>query len=1556
MPIDLTGIQNVGEFYSHHYLDALLENDLKGLFAKWQDAGASDSPDQRLARLSSEFFKAKSLARPELSIQSRYEPSHKIHVDLLEALGYDYDFGLRFINGKIAVPLLGTVVRDGHEYIWLLETPFPGREDYQDEDSSPFDQRPFRQQYPRTEEEFFVPEERWEDLIGDIFASPEPPRWLILFAGRWIYLVDRTKWGRGQYLLFDLDEIFGRRQAPTLRAAAALLSRDALCPSDGLPLHDTLDENSHKHAYAVSSNLKYGLRKAVELLANEYVWYTRNVSRQPLFQDEALGHKLTEESLTYLYRLLFLLYAEARAGELDVVPMKAEAYQKGYSLEALRDLEQVPLTTPQAQTGYFINDSLTRLFTLVNEGHNPAQLALPVDDAPEAYDDYGFRIEGLHSPLFSRESTPLLSSVRFRNSVLQEVIQLLSLSRETRGRRSQRGRISYAQLGINQLGAVYEALLSYSGFFAAERMYEVKPADSKDADETQQTYFIPESELSRYLPEEFVYVERPDGTRQRKSYEKGSFIFRLAGRDREKSASYYTPEVLTQCVVKYSLKELLKDKSADDILKLTICEPAMGSGAFINEALSQLADAYLERKQQELGKRISPDDYRVERQKVKYYLAVNNAYGVDLNPTAVRLAEVSLWLNIIYPGAPAPWFGARLATGNSLIGARRQVYTAEDVKSGAYASKAPTPVPLAPETEEEPAAGRIRPRPANTIYHWLLPDAGMAAFDRDKVIKELAPAETEAIKKWHKEFTKPFTAGEIKNLIALSDRADVLWQQALTERLVFLEKTHQPVWLWGQPDVHKKPKGVSVQDSERALSILLRPNGAYVRLKLAMDYWCSLWFWPISHSGLLPERSNFLEDISVIFMAGEDTGYEYEPEPEQQDLFKTSANKQTRLPDLKPVTLNELISSNPSLELVRQIAFQQRFHHWDLVFVEVFIGTGGFSLLLGNPPWVNVLFDEAGILSDYDAAVALRKLSSPQVSKLGSQMLNSPFVKEGYFSELVEQIGSMSFLGSIANYQILAGKSNLYKCFLVKAWEICRNGVTGLLHPEGIYDDPGGRKLRNEAYRRLKFHFQFHNELKLFPIAHTAKYSINVYRGIPTLFILFDHLANLFIPPTIDQCYSHDGNGLVPGIRDENDMWQRRGHRNRIIHVDTDLLGLFAMVYDEDETPPSEARLPLVHSVEIVDVLKTFSLHNRKLAHLSDNFLMVPTTIWNETNSVEDGSICRKTYFPSAVREMVYSGPHIYVGNPYNKTPNEACKSHGDYSELDLTNISDNYLARTNYKILKSQKDLSNYIPIWKNKPITDYYRQFFRAMLNPAIEHTLIGCIAPPETTHINAIRSFVFDNNELLLTLSSMANSIVYDFYIKSTGKQNLHELATLLPMPQLEGKLRDWLYSRTLCLNCLTKYYAGLWEELFSSTFSQDSWSRSDQRLKSWTILTPLWQRNNALRTHFERRQALVEIDVLAALVMGLTVDELLTIYHVQFPVLQKNERRLLFDQRGMEVPVKTVGGVLGVDESHPRFAEMVPPFTPVDREEDYRVAWKFFEERLGKNTEGGEIRGS
>jgi type II restriction/modification system DNA methylase subunit YeeA len=362
--------------------------------------------------------------------------------------------------------------------------------------------------------------------------------------------------------------------------------------------------------------------------------------------------------LRYLYRLLFLFYIEARP-ELGYAPLKSEAYRLGYSLESLRELEMVPLTTLEAQEGFYIHESLQLLFHLVFHGFEPSkQLQHELGVGGPAH--HTFDMVPLKSHLFDPSRTPILNKCRFRNGVLQQIIHLLSLSsgkgqKSRYGKYQRRGRISYAQLGINQLGAVYEGLLSYSGFFVTEEggLYEVKKAD-EEYDELQNAYFVPASTLQHYSDDEkYIPQSDPDHSgkivKRLKHYPRGTFIYRLAGRHREKSASYYTPEVLTQCVVKYALKELLKDKSTDDILRLTVCEPAMGSGAFLNEAINQLAEAYLKAKQIETGVQLGHDEYGQELQKVKAYIAANNVYGVDRNPVAVELAEVSLWLNTIHP-------------------------------------------------------------------------------------------------------------------------------------------------------------------------------------------------------------------------------------------------------------------------------------------------------------------------------------------------------------------------------------------------------------------------------------------------------------------------------------------------------------------------------------------------------------------------------------------------------------------------------------------------------------------------------------------------------------------------------------------------------------------------------------------------------------------------------------------------------------------------------------------------------------------------------------------
>src|SRR5205085_7479403 len=127
---------------------------------------------------------------------------------------------------------------------------------------------------------------------------------------------------------------------------------------------------------------------------------------------------------------------------------------------------------------------------------------------------------------------------------------------------------------------------------------------------------------------------------------------------------------------------------------------------------------YLARRQVEVGESLDPEAYSTEVQKVKAHLALHQCYGVDLNQTAVELAEVSLWLNAMYPGLQAPWFGLHLRRGNSLIGARRATYdlTALGRAKQSWLKTPPTDRPLIEG-----------PVPEGEIHHFLLPAAGWGA-------------------------------------------------------------------------------------------------------------------------------------------------------------------------------------------------------------------------------------------------------------------------------------------------------------------------------------------------------------------------------------------------------------------------------------------------------------------------------------------------------------------------------------------------------------------------------------------------------------------------------------------------------------------------------------------------------------------------------------------------------------------------------------------------------------------------------------------------------------
>lgn len=571
------------------------------------------------------------------------------------------------------------------------------------------------------------------------------------------------------------------------------------------------------------------------------------------------------------------------------------------------------------------------------------------------------------------------------------------------------------------------------------------------------------------------------------------------------------------------------------------------------------------------------------------------------------------------------------------------------------------------------------------------------------------------------------------------------------------------------------------------------------------------------------------------------------------------------------------------------------------------------------------------------------------------------------------------------NYPDLAGsKVNLFKCFLPRAWRNERlGGAVGFLHPEGLYDDPSGGKFRRAALIRLRRHYQFQNEFGLFQGTNDhgrLRFSINIYAAAQEE-PRFVHIANLFHPSTIRACHEHPGQGSVPGIKDNDNNWSTAGHRDRIVEVGPDELSLFAKLYDEEGTPGSDARLPALHARTMVPTLRRFldsaSLGRSERAyHVSFHM--------NESYAVRDGIIRRETRFPESPSELVLSGPHFFVGAPLYKTPRRACTNNSHYDVIDLTAIPDNYLPRTNYVRACSREKYDERTPqvTWKvegRQPrITELYRVAVVSMIGPSGERTHQPALIPPGVAHVNTVDSYSFEALEDLVAVAGAWASLPADFFVKSTGSGHFYPNHGR-QLPVVQGTVREFVSARILGLSCLTSFYSSLWEEI-SYMPPGDGWGRSDHRLDpGWFLrLGARWTRDSALRTDYARRQALVEIDVLVAIGLGMTLEELINIYRAQFPVMRFYERDTWYDQRGRIVftnskGLSTVGlsrkrernsdtpgwedvrdmksGTFDVtieDDTMPggpiqRTITYEAPFDRCDRETDYALAWDAFKRR-------------
>ena len=1333
--------------------------------------------------------------------------------------------------------------------------------------------------------------------LSTLMTDGHGPAFALVLAGQWALVAERERWPEGRWLAVNVQLVVERHEATrggeVERALTCLDARSLLPTAEGETWWAATLEDSAAHTVGVSKDLREGVRSSIEIIANEVVRRRAARGLEPLPQERA--QDLALQSLRYIYRIIFLLYAEA-SPELGVLPVGAAEYDAGYGLDRLRELALRELHEESSQAGTHIYESLDRLFRLVDEGHNEQ-----VPAAQEGSFD-GLVFRPMRADLFRPVATALLDEVGLGNGALLRVLRHLLLTKENS--KSGRGFISYVELGINQLGAVYEGLMSYSGSFATERLWEVAPG----GDASKGSWVVPEDVMKGLEKKDFVTVEdEVTGEPRNVTYEKGQFVYRLSGRDRQRSASFYTPEVLTRFTVQQALEELLdqdgRTTSAEEILHLTVCEPALGSGAFAIEAVRQLAEQYLSRRERELGRRVDPEERPRELAKVKAYLALHQVYGVDLNATAVELAEVSLWLDTMVEGLAAPWFGLRLRRGNSLVGARRALYSTSQLKKRAWLSAAPVAEPLsqvAAVLDDADAASRHRIGGAldvsGNIHHFLLPAKGWgSAVEVPKQVRDLVDAgRLKALKTWRKDITKALSTTQALRLTALARRVEVLWEMTLRRLRVAEAEASRRIDLWGREAQADAGSTVSREEIE---AYLAAPGSAYRRLRLVMDAWCALWFWPLTTDVTPPSLDAWLGALEGLL------GKQVK-DAKGTDGTLVDASSWAELETMEEVELGlagarkvqSVVEEHGWLTVVREVAEAQGFFHWELDFATVF-ARGGFDLQVGNPPWVRPRTDVASLLSEGDPWWSLSK--KPSVAAKNERMprtLARPGVLRTVLDGTAEVIVLSELLSDPSVYPPLSGQPDLYRAFMCQVWEHqSGHGISSLIHMDTHFTDTKTPELRTLTYENLRRHWRFINELRLFDIEDHKHYGVHVY-GAPRP-PQFLHAVALYHPDTVVRSLLHDGSGEEPGFKDPHTgTWDLRPHAARIGRVNEAALKTWQLV-TEAEDWRSTLMVSAVNSAAS-RTLSTLAVQPR-ISVLDLQF----SRGWDESIDRQKGRFIQR-WGQSSWEDAILQGPHLHVSTPLYKQPNESMKHNQDWTSTDLEALSPSAQPITQYKPAGDRATYDRLYTHWDGSPARDHYRIAWRNMAPITGERTLAAALIPPGAVHVHTVASAApLDSIHSLIIAQAVASSLLADFMTRSSGRGHIHahdfnRLFVLSP----DHELTSSVALRTLRLNCLTDAYADLWAECWDESFVIDApiLERYDER-----PIGPEWTADTPLRRAEDRRNAQAEIDVMVAMMLAVPIEDLCTIYRTQFAVLYdydhgRGQGAYVYDANGRQLP--------------------------------------------------------
>src|SRR5699024_6114163 len=372
----------------------------------------------------------------------------------------------------------------------------------------------------------------------------------------------------------------------------------------------------------------------------------------------------------------------------------------------------------------------------------------------------------------------------------------------------------------------------------------------------------------------------------------------------------------------------------------------------------------------------------------------------------------------------------------------------------------------------------------------------------------------------------------------------------------------------------------------------------------------------------------------------------------------------------------KFFDEHPWLRVLEDVSREQAFFHWELELAPVF-ARGGFDLQVGNPPWVRPASDEAALLAEFDPWWQLaEKPTQAEIRTKRTNTLSTANRVDEFVDAAVPVPALATFLRAKTQYPILSGlQPDLYRVFMERTWSSANeHGVSALVHPESHFTEKRATNLRAATYRRLRRHWQFINELKLYEIHHLVSYGVHVY-GSPRDEPEFIMAASLYHPNTVDRSFHHEGGTDVPGLKDDEGNWDTRPHPERIIEVDTDVLKVWGDVQVEPGTLPVHARMVYPVNNASVKVLEKLR-QSPRVRELGLQY----SPGWHETADRKRGYFEIGSKINNSWENVILQGPHFTVANPFSKQPNPTMRNNLDWTEIDLESLPEEFVPRTSYQ------------------------------------------------------------------------------------------------------------------------------------------------------------------------------------------------------------------------------------------------------------------------------------